>query len=148
VERYGVGAKSGMEFRQGKEAHTLWLQTSAELGVPGLACLLSYYLLTVAGLFRIRKDQRHGHVGSNPFLLYVPSMVCASLAGFMFSAQFVSLEGLEIPYYITLLGAGLMKIYSPALEPAGAVAEQTAPVAFPRYLIVGPAARRQSGSAP
>ncbi len=37
-------------------------------------------------------------------------MVCASLVGFSVSAQFVSLEGLELPYYITIVGLGSLKL--------------------------------------
>jgi hypothetical protein len=37
-------------------------------------------------------------------------MTIASLAGFMVAAQFVSLEALEIPYYVVLLGAGSVTI--------------------------------------
>jgi hypothetical protein len=41
-------------------------------------------------------------------------MVIASLAGFVVAAQFVSLDLLEHPYYITLIGAGLLKLASQA----------------------------------
>jgi hypothetical protein len=39
-------------------------------------------------------------------------MVAASLAGFCVSAQFVSLIGLEIPYYVGLIGIGALKLNS------------------------------------
>ncbi len=41
-----------LPFPQGKEAHTLWLQIAAELGLPGLAFLAAYYVLTVAALWK------------------------------------------------------------------------------------------------
>jgi hypothetical protein len=50
-------------------------------------------------------------------------MVIASLTGFAVSAQFVSLAGLEAPYYVALLGAGALKLSSlpaPATIPARA----------------------------
>jgi hypothetical protein len=37
-------------------------------------------------------------------------MVIAAIIGFMVAAQFVSLAGLEIPYYVTLVGAGYLKL--------------------------------------
>jgi hypothetical protein len=37
-------------------------------------------------------------------------MVLAAITGFAVSAQFVSLPGLETPYYIVLLGAGALKL--------------------------------------
>ena len=36
----------------------------------------------------------------------------ASIFGFALAAQFVSLPGLETPYYIVLLGAGALKLAS------------------------------------
>ena len=33
-------------------------------------------------------------------------------SAFAFSAQFVSLEALEVPYYVTLLGAATLSVYS------------------------------------
>jgi hypothetical protein len=46
-------------------------------------------------------------------------MVVTALAGFIVSAQFVSLEALEIPYFVTLLGAGTLRLLSlPQLTPA------------------------------
>ena len=37
-------------------------------------------------------------------------MVIAGLTGFIVAGQFVSLTGLEIPYYVTLVGAGYLKL--------------------------------------
>ena len=37
-------------------------------------------------------------------------MVTASLIGFCVAAQFVTLHGLEIPYYVVLIGAGALKL--------------------------------------
>ena len=46
-------------------------------------------------------------------------MVIAALTGFCVAAQFVSLEALEIPYYVALLGAGALKLHSlGAIDPA------------------------------
>jgi hypothetical protein len=45
-------------------------------------------------------------------------MVVAGLIGFAIAAQFVSLYGLEVPYYIALIGAGVLKLSSTAAEPA------------------------------
>jgi len=51
-------------------------------------------------------------------------MVIASLVGFMVSSQFVSLEGLELPYYVVMIGAATLKVapsYSLAAMPNSAV---------------------------
>lgn len=98
-------------FARGKEAHTLWLQIGAELGFPGLLFLVAYYGLTIWWLYAIsKKKQSEGN--EDAFELHAAEMVIASLAGFVIAAQFVSLEGLELPYYITMLGAGAIKLDS------------------------------------
>ncbi len=94
---------------QGKEAHTLWLQIGAELGVPGVMFLFSFYVITMFGLLRFLKRSRRVAY-ADPFILHVPRMVVASLVGFMVASQFVSMEGLEIPYYVALLGASALKL--------------------------------------
>ena len=39
-------------------------------------------------------------------------MTIGAICGFMVAAMFVSLEALEIPYYVCMLGAGTMVVYS------------------------------------
>ncbi len=95
----------------GKHAHTLWLSIGAELGFPGLLCLGLFYGLCVARLWPLAREQ--GPV-PDPWFGYFARMVIASLIGFAVSAQFVSLPGLELPYYITLVGAGALKLSSVA----------------------------------
>jgi hypothetical protein len=36
--------------------------------------------------------------------------VVAALAGFVVSAAFVSIEGAELPYFVVILGAGVLKL--------------------------------------
>jgi probable O-glycosylation ligase (exosortase A-associated) len=92
---------------QGKEAHTLWLQAGAELGVPALLFLVLFYALCVT---RLRPFLRGPGDVPDPWLQYLACMVVASLLGFGVSAQFVSMVGLEVPYYVTLIGAGVLKV--------------------------------------
>jgi putative inorganic carbon (hco3(-)) transporter len=93
----------------GKEAHTLWLQIGAELGIPGLACLASFYGLCVVRLWPLTGERA---AVTDPWFHDAARMVTASLIGFVVSAQFVSLEGLEVPYYVTLVGVGVLKLNS------------------------------------
>ena len=90
-----------------KEGHSLWLQTGAELGFPGLGFLLLFYLLNMKRLVKIIRDKKDEF---DPWLCDAGRMVIVSLAGFLVSSQFVSLEGLEIPYYINMLGAGVLAV--------------------------------------
>ncbi|MCI0743379.1 MAG: O-antigen ligase family protein [Gemmataceae bacterium] len=93
----------------GKEAHTLWLQIAAELGIPGVTFLLAFYLMTMRRLWPIARGRLPL---ADPWLQQAASMVIAGLFGFMIAAQFVSLVGLELPYYATLLGAGVLRVVS------------------------------------
>jgi probable O-glycosylation ligase (exosortase A-associated) len=92
-----------------KEAHTLWLQVGAETGVVGLFFLLAFYLMCMKRLWPLAREKRPL---ADPWLAHFGRMVIASLAGFMVSATFVSLVGLELPYYVTLLGAITLKLDS------------------------------------
>lgn len=98
-------------YAKGKEAHTLWLTIGAELGIPGLLFLLLFYLGTIFSLSRFLRNVKRAKY-LDPFDRLVPQMVITSLVGFMVAAQFVSLERLEIPFYVTLLGLGAMKVYA------------------------------------
>lgn len=93
----------------GKEAHSLWMQTGAELGFPGLGLLAGFYLLC---MYRCWKLTWKRTAVSDPWLVVTARMVVVSLAGFSVAAQFVSLEALEIPYYVALLGCGALRLHS------------------------------------
>lgn len=96
-------------FERNKEAHTLWLQLGAELGFPGVCSLLLFFGMSIVqlGLFLWRQPP-----GLDPWYFYFSQMVIVSILGFCISAQFVSLKMLETPYYVVLLGAGVLKLTS------------------------------------
>jgi probable O-glycosylation ligase (exosortase A-associated) len=94
-------------FVRGKQAHSVWLELGAELGVVGLAMLVGFYGGT---LRRVWSLTRESMPVSDPWLRHLARMVVASLIGFIVSAQFVSLDLLEPPYYVVLIGAGLLKL--------------------------------------
>jgi probable O-glycosylation ligase (exosortase A-associated) len=93
----------------GKEAHNLWLKIGAELGVPGLAFLIAFYGLCVVKLWPIARSRAPTF---DPWLVDAARMVIASLAGFFVCTQFNNIYGLEIPYYVVLIGAGTLKLIS------------------------------------
>jgi len=107
-DHFPIHAKS-FGLAEGKEAHTLWLQVAAELGVVGLALLLLFYLGTMKKLWPVA---RRKVPGGSEWDVAVARMIIAAFTGFIVAAQFVSLEGLELPYYICLLGAGTLKLRS------------------------------------
>jgi len=104
----------------------LWLQVGAEVGFPGLACLLAFYVLCV---FRLMQFARGKHPGMDPWFTHLARMAIAALIGFMVSAQFVSLKGLEHPIYVVLMGACVLKLTG---QRSAAAALQTTPVPLAR----------------
>ena len=91
----------------GKEAHSTWLQTAAELGFPGMGLLLAFYSSCV---WRLWQGTRITEQTLDPWTIYGAPMVIASLAGFSVAAIFITFEGLELPFFVTLLGAGILKL--------------------------------------
>jgi probable O-glycosylation ligase (exosortase A-associated) len=94
---------------RGKHAHSLWLQIGAELGIPGLIFLALFYFICACRLWPYARGRRPV---SDPWFADTARMVIASLTGFVVSAQFVSVPGIESPYYVVLLGAGALKLLS------------------------------------
>ncbi len=90
-------------------AHSTWLQIGAELGIPGVGCLLGFYLLCIR---RLWPYTRKTCPVEDPWARELARMVIASLVGFMVSAQFVTVDGVELPYYVVLVGAGVLKLTS------------------------------------
>lgn len=99
---------------EGKEVHSLWLQLGAELGFPGLLLLLAFYGLCIVRLWPIMRGRQ---AVFDPWLRPAALMVIVSLIGFGAAAQFVTVEALEVPYYIALVGAGVLKVASQAEGP-------------------------------
>ncbi len=96
VETYG--------WVKGKEAHSLWFQTGAELGIPGVTFLFMFYFLSVFLPWRASKRTNAAWMPT------VARMMAASLSGFAISASFVTVEGFELPFYVALIGACGTKI--------------------------------------
>lgn len=93
-------------FTAGKEAHSTWMQAIAEVGFVGAALLLLFYLFTMIRLLPVvwrkwtpdRRDEAAFAFG-----------VLVSLAGFFVSAQFVTMAGLETPYYVAMVAVAMFK---------------------------------------
>jgi O-antigen ligase len=97
---------------EGKEAHSTWLQTGAELGIPGLSFLLMFYFSVVRRSWQTARA--FGLV--DPEISDLCRMVIAALIGFLVAAQFVTVFGVELPFYVALLGAGAIKLGGWRLE--------------------------------
>ncbi len=92
LARY-LGTHPQLQLPRGKEAHSLWVQNAAELGIPGVALLLAFYLCTARRLWKLCKETTWV---PDPWFRDAARMVVTSLVGFIVSAQFVSLEALPL----------------------------------------------------
>ena len=106
----------------GKEAHSLWMQTGAELGVPGLTFLLLFYCVPIWRGLQMLRDPEDLWVRS------CGAYVVTSLVGFIVAAQFVTVVGMEVPYFTVLVCAATLRLRDSKGEPVpAAVIEPVAP---------------------
>jgi O-antigen ligase len=90
-------------------AHSTWLQMAAELGWPGVICLWGIYGTCIVRLWPLTRERMPV---SDPFIRALARMVVAGLIGFLTSAQFVTADAVELPYYLALIGAGTLRVVS------------------------------------
>ncbi len=112
-------------------AHSTWIQMGAELGLPGLFCLGLFYGTSWLRLWPIARGKIPV---DDPWMRNFARMVIASIAGFLTSAQFVSSDGVELPYYLVLIGAGVLKLTSLQAEQRQAAAYTMHPSAMAQPL--------------
>lgn len=93
-------------------AHSLWLETGAETGVPGLLFLSGFYGITIFRLWRLVKSCPNLDLWSQ----YLIRGVITSLIGFAVAVSFISVVWLELPYYTALLGAALLRVHTAEWE--------------------------------
>ena len=91
-----------------KEAHSLWMQTGAEMGFPGILLLATFYGSIIWRLWKLLLSAEQ----VDPWIRDASRMVIAALVGFAVSASFVTVKGVEPPYYVAMIGAGLLKLAS------------------------------------
>lgn len=92
-----------------KAAHTLWLHVGAEIGFPGLGFLVGFYAF---GVWHMLKYCRAKTPTIEPWMKGVARTVVCCIAGFAVAAQFLSAQGVELPYLIILMAAGMLKLES------------------------------------
>jgi O-antigen ligase len=109
---FGVGPRNwpvvaaSFDWAPGKEAHSVWMQTGAELGLPGVLMLLSFYILAILKLWRL---VRRRPAASFAPLHGVAFGLSLAIVGYVTTAQFVSLVGLETPFYLVMVGVVLLR---------------------------------------
>jgi O-antigen ligase len=90
---------------RGKAAHSVWFETGADLGFPGLGLFVGFFGCTVWSQWKLLRRPP-----PEPWLADAARMTIAALVGYAAAATFVTLEELELPYYVALLGAGALRL--------------------------------------
>ena len=106
--QWGGWARSHYGWTTNKEAHNTWLQLGAEVGFPGLIALLGFFIAPVVLLWPIAR----GQPDTNPAESDLARMVITGLAGFLVASQFITVYGVEAPYYVAMMGGGLLQLRS------------------------------------
>jgi putative inorganic carbon (hco3(-)) transporter len=121
----------------GKEAHSVWMQTLAEVGFPATLALIGFYALTCRKLWLMTR--KPGGIHNPTTILGIGIIV--SLLGYAVSAQFVSLQGLEVPFYVVAAGIVLLKqagdVKASVVSPSPAYRPPNHLREFPRVQPVG-----------
>jgi O-antigen ligase len=113
-----VKREYGIPDGKATEVHNTWIQIAAEVGVPGLAMILLYYGICAIRLVPIARS-RDGESTSE--FADLARMAVSSIAASIVACSFVSVEAVEAPYYIALLGAGILKVSSSGCRSASPV---------------------------
>jgi O-antigen ligase len=93
-------------WSEGKSAHSVWMETAAETGIPGALTLMLFFGVAVIKLWPIARARQ---TEANRYEVALASGVILSIVGFAVAGQFVSVPGLEVPYYATMLAVGMLK---------------------------------------
>jgi putative inorganic carbon (hco3(-)) transporter len=109
---FGVGpgnfpvVAESLGYTRGKQAHSVWMQQAAETGAPGVFALLGFFGIAVVKLWPLARQRLTLETRSTTA---VASGLIMSIVGFAVAGQFVSLGGLEIPYYMAMIGVVLLR---------------------------------------
>ena len=115
----------------GKSAHSVWMETAAEIGVPGVVAMIAFFGLAAVRLWPIARERQ---TETNRSECGVAAGVVLSIVGFAVAGQFVSVRGLEVPYFTALAGIPLLKNRAVQAVRAATVVAVTRPVP-PRPLV-------------
>jgi putative inorganic carbon (HCO3(-)) transporter len=109
---FGIGPNnwrayaSTFGWAEGKSAHSVWMETAAEVGIPGVLALIFFFGSATVRLWPLARARL---TATNRQEVALAAGVILSIVGFSVAGQFVSVPGLEVPYYVTMLGAAMLK---------------------------------------
>ena len=109
---FGVGIKNWLSYttshyRVHLEAHSTWMQTGAETGIPGVLLLAGFF---VCPLWLLLPYIRGVEELPDPELRVYAQMTFVAVIGYCATAQFVSLYTMEIAYYTCTVGLLVLKL--------------------------------------
>ncbi len=137
---FGVGPAnwrtivSRFGWAEGKSAHSVWMESAAEIGLPGVTALFLFFAFTAMKLLPIARQKQPGtRVEAGAAFGTI-----LGISGFIVSGQFVSAPALEVAYYTTLVGLAILKTHDVRVAQEHAVEVRSAPAA-PRVALAGPA---------
>jgi O-antigen ligase len=110
---------------EGKSAHSVWMETAAETGVPGVLALMLFFGVAAVRLWPVARARGNDMPLDKRMLA---AGVITSIVGFAVSGQFVSVTGLEAPYYIVMIGVAMLR--TPSLQAVQIVAPRIEVPAF------------------
>ena len=102
-------SQSVYDWQAPKEVHNTWFQAGAELGFPGVIALASFFLFTIVRLIPLARGRI---ADAQPYENNIARMVVCALVAFLIASQFITLYGVETPFYAALLGLGVLKLRS------------------------------------
>ncbi len=101
---YHVGRSYGSGYKLA--VHNMFLQVSVDTGIFSGLCLLGIFLLTMKGLAKGRKARTE----YSPWYPYWAAGVIAGLGTGFLCSMFLSMERVEMPYYLAMLGLATVKV--------------------------------------
>ena len=119
-----IAARYG--WPEGKSAHSVWLETAAENGIPGAMLLLLFFTVAAWRLWPIARARAPG---TTPYEQALAAGGVLAIVGFAVTGQFVSAPSLEVPYYVVTACIGMLKLRSErvAMAARAAQVERAAP---------------------
>ena len=100
------------------------MATAAETGLPGVMFLMLFFGIAGAKLWPVARARP---TETNIDQITLANGIVLSLVGFAVSGQFVSAANLELAYYVTMTGVGLLKITTPEAADATVAGGVVAP---------------------
>jgi O-antigen ligase len=104
-----VASSQGRGFKW-SVAHNSFIETGAELGIPGLCVFIAMIVVTLRGLSRLSSRRRHLPPWIGMRVRILAQMITGSLVGFVIAGFFVSAEYFSYLYFLFGLSLGLQKL--------------------------------------